>query len=220
MLRQSCLTALLGLSVYWGGTASAIAQQSDGSEIFYEYARNKIGLLRYCRDKAVLGQVTADRAAKAIEIGLERLAISDGLLKERGDRAEKAGERGFWEANGQYDIASVAALRNTTLADLCKELGGQTKAIYQAPIPSPIVPKVKTPAAVKVKAPDVVKVKAPDVIKAPDVVKVKAPDVVNVKAPDAGLIIDILSSSGQPADPPSAPAKAADPAPWVFPICN
>lgn len=143
MLRQSSLTALLGFSICWGATP-AMAQQSAGPEIFYEYARNKIGLLRYCRDQGLLGQVTADRAVKAIERGLESLTISEGLVKEQGDRAEKAGERGFWEANGQHDLAGVAALRRTTLIDLCQELGGQ-RTIYQAPAPTQIVQRVKAP---------------------------------------------------------------------------
>ena len=130
MLRRSYLAATLGLSVCCCCTVSASAQQSDRPEIFYEYARNKVGLLRYCRDRALLGQVTADRAIEAIELGLRRLAVSDGRIKERGDRAEKTGEAGFWEeANGRQDLASVARVFGTSPAGLCKELGGQTKIL-------------------------------------------------------------------------------------------
>ena len=142
MLRRSYLAATLGLSVCCGCTASASAQQTDRPEIFYEYARNKIGLLRYCRDRALLGQVTADRAAEAIELGLRRLAISDPLVKERGDRAEKVGEAGFWEeADGKQDLASVAGFFGTSPAGLCKELGGPAK-IQPSPVAKQLAPKV------------------------------------------------------------------------------
>ena len=138
---------MLGFSLCCGCTASASAQQSDRPVIFYEYARNKIGLLRYCRDKAFLGQVTADRAIEAIEIGLRRFAISDGLVKERGDRAEKLGEAGIWEdADGRRDLASVADLISTSFAGLCKELAGPTE-IQPSPVARQLAPKVTPPQA-------------------------------------------------------------------------
>lgn len=145
MRRRPYLAAMLGLSLCCGITASASAQQSDRPQISYEYARNKIGLLRYCRDQAFLGQVTADRAVEAIEIGLRRFAISDGLVKERGDRAEKAGQAGIWEdANGKRNLASVADLISTSLAGLCRELAGQTE-IQPSPVARQPAPKVTPP---------------------------------------------------------------------------
>ena len=145
MFRQSYLAATLGVALCCGCAASASAQQSDAPDGFYEYARNKIGLLRYCRDQALLGQVTADRAVEAIEIALGRVAVSDDLVKERGERAQKAGQLGFWEkANGRRNLASIAALLGTTTADLCKELGGQTKAVQQQPFTRQVAPKVAT----------------------------------------------------------------------------
>ena len=131
---------MLGLSLCCGHTASASAQQSDGPVTFYAYARNKIGLLRYCRDQALVGQVTADRAVEAVEIGLRRLPFADRLAKERGDKAEQAGEAGFWEeANGKQDLASVAELFGTTTAGLCKELAGQARKVRQPPATRPVV---------------------------------------------------------------------------------
>ena len=144
MIRRSHLAAMLGLSLC-GHTVSASAQQGDGPGTFYAYARNKIGLLRYCRDRALVGQVTADRAVKAVEIGLRRLAVADGLAKERGDKAEKAGEAGFWEdANGKQDLASVAKLFDTTTAGLCKEMAGQTGTVRQPPVTRQVAPKAAT----------------------------------------------------------------------------
>ena len=138
MVRRSYLAAMLGLSLCCGHTAWASAQQRDGPGTFYSYARNKIGLLRYCRDQALVGQVTADGVIKAVEIGLRRLPSADRLAKERGDRAEKAGEAGFWEeANGKQDLASVAKLFGTTTAGLCKELAGQDRGVQQQPASPP-----------------------------------------------------------------------------------
>ena len=145
MIRRSHLAAMLGLSLCCGHTASSSAQQSDGPDTFYEYARNKIGLLRYCRDHALVGQVTADRAIKAVEIGLRGLPIADGLTKERGDKAEKAGEAGFWEeANRKQDLASVADLFGTTTAGLCKDMAGQTRTVRQPPATRQVAAKIAT----------------------------------------------------------------------------
>ena len=145
MLRRSYLAATLGLSLCCGQIASASAQQSDGPDTFYAYARNKIGLLHYCRDKALLGQVTADRAAESIELALGRLAVSDDLVKEWGDRAEKAGQAGFWEeANNRRDLASVAGIFGTTTAGLCKELAGQTRTVQRPPDTRQVAAKVAT----------------------------------------------------------------------------
>jgi len=145
MIRRSYFAAMLGLSLCCGHTASASAQQRDGPDTFYAYARNKIGLLHYCRDKALLGQVTADRAAESIALALERLAVSDDLVKEWGDRAEKAGRAGFWEeANNRRDLASVAGIFGTTTAGLCKELAGQTRTVQQPPATRQVAAKVAT----------------------------------------------------------------------------
>jgi hypothetical protein len=147
MRRRPYLAAMLGLSLGCGMTASASAQKSDRPQISYEYARNKIGLLRYCRDQAFIGRVTADKAVEAIEIGLRRFAVSDGLVKERGDRAEKAGEAGIWEdASGKRNLASVADLISTSLAGLCRELAGQTE-IQPSPAARQPAPKVTPPQA-------------------------------------------------------------------------
>jgi hypothetical protein len=153
MLRQSYLAAILGLSLCCGQTISASAQQSDGPDGFYEYARNKIGLLRYCRDQALLGQVTADRAVVSIENALGRVAVINDLIKERGDKAEKAGQAGLWEeANGRRDLASVADQFGTTTANLCKELSGQTRAVQQPSVISQVAPKAATSEQVDLNA--------------------------------------------------------------------
>jgi hypothetical protein len=138
---------MLGLS---GCAASASAQQYDELDGFHEYARNKIGLLRYCRDQALIGQVTAERAIKAIEAALRHFPVSDALVKKRGERAEKLGETGFWEANGKNaraDLASVASRTGASTADLCKELAGQTKSNQK-----PVVAKQISPDVTKTQA--------------------------------------------------------------------
>lgn len=148
MLRRSYLAVMLGMGLYCSCAAPASAQRSDPPDGFYEYARNKIGLLRYCRDQGLLGQVTADRAAKAIEIALGRFAAGDELVKERGDRAEKLGEAGFWqERNGKRDFASVAERFGATLTGLCQELGGQTRSVQPPPVAAKVARPAKPPQA-------------------------------------------------------------------------
>jgi hypothetical protein len=138
---------MLGVSLWCGYAISAGAQQNDRDDFSYTYARNKIGLLHYCRDKGLLGQATVKRAAEAIEIDIGRLAISDGLVKARGDRTEKAGEAGVWEANGQRDLATIADLFGTTIAAICKELAGETRKIQQPPVAKRVAPKATKPSA-------------------------------------------------------------------------
>jgi hypothetical protein len=152
MLRQLCLTAMLGLSVCGGWAVSAGAQQKEGSDVAYQSARNKIGLLRYCRDKGLLDAVTADTAIEAIQTGLLRYAVGDGPLKERGDRAERVGASGLWQAGVERTLQSVADLFNTTTAALCNELAVQTrtikatpKAVQRSPEATGAIPKVTTP---------------------------------------------------------------------------
>jgi hypothetical protein len=142
---------MLGLGLCCGCAASASAAQNDEQNGFHEYARNKIGLLRYCRDQALIGQVTAERAIKAIESALEQFPVSDEFVKRQGDRAETLGESGYWEANGKNsraDLRKVADLLGTTTAELCKEFAGQTKSDQKPFVAKQVPPKVAKPQAV------------------------------------------------------------------------
>jgi hypothetical protein len=124
MFRCSYLAVILGFGVCCGCTGSASAENSDRKNAFYEYAHNKIGLLRYCRRHGLVGSFVAEKAAQEIEVGLPDLDVDDRAIRERGDRAEKMGEAGFWDADGREDLASVARRTNTSPASICGQLAG------------------------------------------------------------------------------------------------
>jgi hypothetical protein len=151
MLRRSCLAAMLGVSLYGSYIDSAGAQQNDRRDVRYAAARNKIGLLHYCRDKGLLGAITAENAAEAIENGLQGLDSIEDRDREQGARAEKAGEAGFWEAGGKRDVATVATIFSTTPEGLCKgwaEDALRSPNVAQAPkqTTTPIPPTTPTVA--------------------------------------------------------------------------
>lgn len=129
---------MLTLSLVCGCVERASAQQSDQQDVLYEYARNKIGLLRYCRNQGLIGQGTAESAINAIKLSLKRLAVTDASVRKRGDRTEKMGEAGFWDAEGKEDLVSVAEHFRTSLASLCKELAGEISRFQQFPVSSQI----------------------------------------------------------------------------------
>jgi hypothetical protein len=122
MFRRSSLPLLLGLCLGASHIIKASAQQNNGSDVVYEAARNKIGLLRYCREKALLDPATAATAIQVSENDLSLFASTRApLAKQRGDQAEKEGRAGILGPNSKRDIATFAALFHTTPAGLCKE---------------------------------------------------------------------------------------------------
>ena len=126
MFRVPSLVVLLGVTLCSFLLQKAMAQQFDESGVVYEAARNKLGLIRYCRDNALLDPAIAARALTVVEIGLGKLAPSDSIDIARGDRAEQAGEDGFWETGRRRGLAGVARLFGTTPADLCQEWASET----------------------------------------------------------------------------------------------
>ncbi len=152
MLRQSFLAAMLGLSLCGSCTMQASAQQNDGRSGAYETARNKLGLLRYCSDKGLLGAITAERAIEEVEAALRQFTVPDGAARKRGYEAQKDGEAGLWEANGKkQDLASAATVLRTTPDGLCRELAEATLNVQKATAakqaaPKPAAPKTQLPA--------------------------------------------------------------------------
>lgn len=143
VLKVTCVAASLGLSLCCGWTA-AIAQQSDQDAGLYEFARNKVGLLRFCRDQGLIDKVTAEKASDAIRAGIRRIDVSSRLIKDRGDRAEAVGESGFWEVDGPHYHNDVSRRLGRTPAEMCLEVAGlprgtpqspaATAAVYQQPV--------------------------------------------------------------------------------------
>jgi hypothetical protein len=125
---------LLGLALWPFSSNEIAAQQFAETGVVYEAGRNKIGLILHCRNNALLDPPIANQAVTAVETGLSKLPLGDPLTREQGDRAQQAGEAGYWEAGRRRDIAGVAKLFGTTPADLCKEWAAETLRA-QAPRP-------------------------------------------------------------------------------------
>jgi hypothetical protein len=131
MYQVPSLVVLLGLTLSILPSHKTMAQQVSENGVVYEAARNKIGLIRYCRKNELLDPAIADQASTAVEAGLRKLPPSDTLAREQGDRAQQAGEDGFWDVGRKRDIASVAKLFRTTPADLCQEWAGETLRVQE-----------------------------------------------------------------------------------------
>ena len=129
MFRIANLAGVLSLagSVWAIAQAESWAQEPyDYSGVVYEAARNKIGLMRHCRNSAMLSADIADKVAAAVRSGLLKVAPATPLAKVKGDIAENAGEDGFWEANRRRDIASIAKMFGSTPGELCSEWAQET----------------------------------------------------------------------------------------------
>lgn len=126
MREAPYLAALLGLTLGVFPPHTAAAQQFDANGVIYEAARNRIGLMRYCRNNNALDKATAEKAVKAIEAGLLTLPPENELMRELGDRAEEAGEEGFLDVVRRRDIAGFAQGFRTTRTGLCQEWAEET----------------------------------------------------------------------------------------------
>lgn len=120
MIGYRCLFILFGLAF---GMASAGAQmrQDPGRDLTYEMARNKVGLLRYCKRKGFLEAKVADEAIEGAQGGVTTaIAFRETLVSKRdGDLAEKNGEAGLWGA-GRSPMEQMAESRIMSPTGLCK----------------------------------------------------------------------------------------------------
>jgi hypothetical protein len=143
MFEVRSLVVLLGATLCMLASQSTLAEQSSEGGVVYEAARNKIGLIRHCRSNRLLDPAVADQAIRAVETGLRKHPPVSVTAKVEGDRAQQAGEDGYWEIARRRNIASVARLFRTTPADLCREWADETLRA-QAP------KRRKTPATIAV----------------------------------------------------------------------
>jgi hypothetical protein len=118
MRRRRCIAAIMGVIF---GYSCAEAQESNVRNPVYEIARNKIGLLRYCRDKGFIDRKAADEALRANEHSLGLLTSKMPYSQVAGDEAEKRGEAGVYGSGSRQPIVSLAHVLNTTPEALCKE---------------------------------------------------------------------------------------------------
>jgi hypothetical protein len=126
MFPVPSLVVLLGLTLCIVASHQARAQQTGATGVVYEAARNKIGLILYCRNNGLLARGIADQAVATMEAGLLKMPAIDPIAKELGERAQKAGEDGYWEAGRKRDIANVAQQFRTTPTSLCQDWAGET----------------------------------------------------------------------------------------------
>jgi hypothetical protein len=132
MRKATHVAALFGLTLCILPPDKAAAQQFDASGIVYEAARNRIGLMRYCRNNTTLDTAIAEKAVKIIEADLRAFEPENELARALGDRAEEAGEDGFLDVVRRRDIASFAQLFRTTHASLCQEWAAETLRVGEA----------------------------------------------------------------------------------------
>jgi hypothetical protein len=181
----------------------AIAQTYDESGVVYEAGRNKIGLLKYCRNNALIDPAIADKALEAMNAILPG---HDGIAQERGDRAEAAGADGFWELSRRRDIFDVAALFRTTPSSLCLEWAEET--LRQ---PAPKAPNPGSPAiSVAVMVPALPGAVLPP--PSPEAAAFTVPPL-----PTRPPLEARAAYARRAAPPPSPPAIAAGPVPFRAP---
>jgi hypothetical protein len=130
MISRFCLVAMAGIVF---SATSPEAQESDVRNPVYEMARNKIGLLRYCRDKGLIDRTLADEALDVEERGLATItAMVLPYNKRAGDDAEKRGETGIYGSGSRQPIANMARVFNTTPEGLCKEWSEDSMMVLKA----------------------------------------------------------------------------------------
>ena len=119
MFTRACL---IGLGLYGSLAAYAAAQQKAGRDVVYEAARNRVGLLRYCREEKLLSAEVADIAIRVMRGELEaEPAAGQPLARKYGDYAEQDGEDGVLGPDSKRDVATFARSFKTTQTELCRE---------------------------------------------------------------------------------------------------
>jgi hypothetical protein len=128
MLSRPCLVVFCSLGIFVNTLAPTHAQPpGNGRDVVYEAARNKIGLLRYCRQASLLDPETADDAILTAENGLSAFpADAAPAARGYGDQAEDEGESGILGPNSKRDILAFARQFNTTPASLCEEWAAES----------------------------------------------------------------------------------------------
>jgi hypothetical protein len=122
MIGYRCLPVLLGLA--FGATLASAqqAQQDPERDLTYELARNKVGLLRYCKQRGFLDAKVADEAIEGAQGGVTVVtAFRETAVSQRdGDLAEKNGEAGLWGA-GRSPMEQMAESFVLTPRELCRQ---------------------------------------------------------------------------------------------------
>ncbi len=140
MIGCRCLSLVLGLAFGTTFAAAQHAQQNPDRDLTYEMARNKVGLLRYCKQQGLLDAKLADEAIEGAQGGVSVVtAFRDTPVSQQdGDRAEKNGEAGLWGAS-RRPMEKMAESFVKTPAALCKDWAddGTASRIRSAPANQP-----------------------------------------------------------------------------------
>lgn len=148
MFTRACHALMIGLGLYGSLAAYAAAEQKAGRDVVYEAARNRVGLLRYCREEKLLSAEVADIAIRVMQGELEaEPAASLPIARKYGDYAEQDGEDGVLGPDSKRDVATFAKSFKTTPTELCREWvreslrGFKGRGVRQAePAPSAVRP--------------------------------------------------------------------------------
>jgi hypothetical protein len=230
MFTRACHAMMIGLGLYGSLTAYAAAQQKAGRDVVYEAARNRVGLLRYCREEKLLSAEVADIAIRVMQGELEaEPAAGQPLARKYGDYAEQDGEDGVLGPDSKRDVATFARSFKTTQTELCREWareslrGFKGRGVQQAE-PAPAVRPAAPPLAGAAKTADpsylppatsaVPKVAAPAPVAKPVPPASKAPPLVITTAPTPQPLVIAtvpVAKAPPPITPPSAESRRAPP---------
>jgi hypothetical protein len=140
MIGYRSLSILLGLTFGTTFAGAQQMQQDPGRDVLYEMARNKVGLLRYCKQQDLLDAKVADDAIEGAQGGVSAItAFRETPVSRRdGDLAEKNGEAGLWGAS-RSPMEKMAQSFVQTPRELCKQWAeeGAASQIRSAPINRP-----------------------------------------------------------------------------------
>ena len=137
MIGCRCLSILLSLAF---GATLAGAQQDPARDLTYEMARNKVGLLRYCKQQSLLEAKIADEAIEGAQggVGVVTAFRETAVSKRDGDLAEKNGQAGLWGVL-RSPMEQMAESLIMTPTGLCKQWAeeGVATRIRSAPTNRP-----------------------------------------------------------------------------------
>jgi hypothetical protein len=139
MIGYRCFSIVVGMA--FGMTVACAQSQPDPNrDVIYELARNKVGLLRYCKQQGLLDTQIADEAIEGAQGGASAVTYfrDTPVSQQDGDRAEKNGEAGLWGAS-RIPMERVAQSFVRSPIELCKEWAkdGAATRIRTAPVNQP-----------------------------------------------------------------------------------
>ena len=140
MIGYRSLSIVLGLAFGATFAGAQQMQQDPARDLHYEMARNKVGLLRYCKQQGLLDAKVADEAIEGANGGVTAItAFRETPVSRRdGDLAEKNGEAGLWGAS-HSPMEQMAQSFVRTPREMCKQWAeeGAASQIRSAPINRP-----------------------------------------------------------------------------------